>query len=178
MVAVIHDMTDAQGRRGARARGPGDEFTRKLLLSQETERRPPRIAGELHDSLGQNLILLKNRAQLAQDAAGTPPAVQKQFEELKDLVSQAIAEVRQISHDLRPHQLDQLGFTLALQAMIDGAARSSNLRIERKLDPVDDLFAPEDATHLYRAGAGKASATSLSTLQRPQRPDRAGKGCP
>jgi signal transduction histidine kinase len=131
-----------------REREVRDEFTRKLLLSQETERR--RIAGELHDSLGQNLILLKNRAQLAQDTAGTPPQARKQFEDLKELVSQAIAEVRQISHDLRPHQLDQLGLTLALQAMIDGAAQSSHLAIERKLDPVDDLFAPEDATHVYR----------------------------
>jgi PAS domain S-box-containing protein len=148
LVAVIHDMTDRKAAE-IREREVRDEFTRKLLLSQETERR--RIAGELHDSLGQNLILLKNRAQLAQDAGGTPPQVRKQFEDLKDLVSQSIAEVRQISHDLRPHQLDQLGLTLALQAMIDGAAQSSRLKVDRKLDPVDDLFTPEDATHLYRA---------------------------
>jgi PAS domain S-box-containing protein len=147
MVAVIHDITGRK-KAEARAREARDEFTRRLFSSQETERR--RIAGELHDSLGQNLILIKNRIQLALELPGATPAVIDQFEGLKELVTYAIAEVRQISHDLRPHQLDQLGLTLALQSLIDGTARSSPLSIERHLDAVDDLFTPEEATHLYR----------------------------
>jgi PAS domain S-box-containing protein len=147
LVSVIHDIT---GRKKAEARErlARDEFTRKLLASQEEERR--RIAGELHDSLGQNLILIKNRAQLALEIPAVPPSLRSEFRNLQDMAAQAIAEVRQISRDLRPHQLDQLGLTRALEAMIDGAAQNSNLPIERKLDPVDDLFTPEAATHLYR----------------------------
>jgi signal transduction histidine kinase len=39
-----------------------EEFTRQLIESQETERK--RIAGDLHDSLAQNLLVIKNRVSL------------------------------------------------------------------------------------------------------------------
>jgi len=58
--------------------------------------------------------------------------------------------VRQISHDLRPYQLDQLGFTRALEVMIDNAAKSSGIGFTRKLDSADDVFSGEAATNLYR----------------------------
>jgi len=147
MVSVIHDITERK-QAEARERQARDEFTRKLLASQETERR--RIAGELHDGLGQNLILIKHRAQLAGNLAAEAPALRLQFQQLQDMTAQAIAEVRQISHDLRPHHLDQLGLTRSLEAMIQATAQSSQFPIEHHLDAVDDLFTPEAATHLYR----------------------------
>jgi PAS domain S-box-containing protein len=147
LVGVVHDLTRRK-QAEVRERRAREDFTQKLLASQEAERR--RIAAELHDSLGQNLILIKNRAQLGLANPAAPPAVLAQLQSLHDMAAQAIAEVRQISHDLRPYQLDQLGLTRALEAMIGGAAESSNFPIERKLDPVDDLFTPDAATHLYR----------------------------
>jgi len=147
LLSVIHDITERK-RGEERERQAREDFTRRLIASQEAERR--RIAGELHDSLGQNLILIKNRAELAHEMAAASPEMRLQFQNLQDMATQAIAEVRQISHDLRPYQLDQLGLTRALEAMIDAAARNSLLPITRKLDPVDDLFTPESATHLYR----------------------------
>ncbi len=147
MVSIIHDITGRK-QAEARERQTRDEFTRRLIASQEAERR--RIAAELHDSLGQNLILIKNRAQLAIDQAAAAPALRTEFESLREMAAQAIAEVRQISHDLRPNQLDQVGLTRALEAMIEAAAASSKFPITRQLDPVDDLFTPEAATHVYR----------------------------
>jgi PAS domain S-box-containing protein len=147
LVSVIHDITERK-RAEARERQAREDFTRRLIASQEAERR--RIAGELHDSLGQNLILIKNRAELALELADASPEIRLQFQNLREMAAQAITEVRQISHDLRPYQLDQLGLTRALEAMIDTAARNSQFPIARKLDAVDDLFTPEAATHLYR----------------------------
>jgi PAS domain S-box-containing protein len=147
ILSVFHDITDRK-RAAERDRQAREEFTRRLIASQEAERR--RIAGELHDSLGQNLLLIKNRAQLALAAAGLPPEFRRQLESMQDMAAQAIAEVRQISHDLRPYQLDQLGLTRALASMIDGAARNTALHFTHQLDAVDDLFAPEAATNLYR----------------------------
>lgn len=146
-VAVMHDITDRK-RATERERRTREEFTRRLIASQEAERR--RIAGELHDSLGQNLLLIKNRAQLALATGAIPPEFRLQLETMQDLAAQAIAEVRQISHELRPYQLDQLGLTRALESMIDGVARQTGFPFTRKLDPVDEVFTPEAATHLYR----------------------------
>jgi len=125
------------------------EFTRKLIASQEEERR--RIASELHDSLGQNLLLIKNRAQLALAQPGSPAdGLGERMQGIAELASQAIAEVRQISHDLRPYQLDQLGLTRALQAMIDQAAESTAIVFKCRLENVDADLRGDDATELYR----------------------------
>jgi PAS domain S-box-containing protein len=154
IVSAIHDITDrkrAEAERTfaiARERQARDEFTRRLIAAQEAERR--RIAGELHDSLGQNLLLVKNRAQLALASGAIPPEQRWQFESIHDMAAQAIAEVRQISHDLRPYQLDQLGLTGAIEAMIDAATRSTGFPFMRKLDPIDDVFTGEAMTHFYR----------------------------
>jgi PAS domain S-box-containing protein len=150
----INDVTARhraeEERQGAvlREQRAREDFTRRLIASQEAERR--RIAGELHDSLGQNLLLIKNRSELALGVAGTRPEVLRQLESINEVASQAIEEVRQISHDLRPYQLDQLGLTRSLEVMIDNAARSSSIVFERKLDFADDGIAGDAATNLYR----------------------------
>lgn len=46
-----------------RRRAEQESFSRRLIDSQEHDRE--RIAAELHDGLGQNLIVIKNRAALA-----------------------------------------------------------------------------------------------------------------
>jgi signal transduction histidine kinase len=124
------------------------EYTLQLIASQEAERA--RIAAELHDSLGQNLLLIKNRAQLALAGKKVPAGLREQFETISELASQSIAEARHISHDLHPYQLDHLGLTRALGAMIDTAAGSSGMVLEPKLDNVDDLFSKDAALNLYR----------------------------
>jgi len=124
------------------------EYTLQLIASQEAERT--RIAAELHDSLGQNLLLIKNRAQLALLQPELSAGVREQLEGIGMLASQSIAEARQISHDLHPYQLDHLGLTSALAAMIDAAAESSGIVFERRLDNVDGLFPKDAATNLYR----------------------------
>ncbi len=125
-----------------------EEFTRQIIASQEAERR--RISAELHDSLGQNLLLIKNRAQLALAGIVAGTDARAQLEGISALATAAIDEVRQISHDLHPYQLDHLGLTGALEAMIDNTARSSGIAFERKLERVDEVFTKDAAMNLYR----------------------------
>jgi signal transduction histidine kinase/ligand-binding sensor domain-containing protein len=125
-----------------------EEFMRQLIASQEAERG--RIAAELHDSLGQILLLVKNRAEIAGKLPSLDPKLGQQFEDISDLAAQSIAEVRRLSHDLRPYQLDQLGLTRALELMIESAAQSTEITFERRLDAVDEDFRADAATYLYR----------------------------
>jgi PAS domain S-box-containing protein len=154
LVTLIQDISERKEAEAERAAALAREqqarmgFTRKLIASQEAERR--RIASELHDSLGQNLLLIKNRAQLAQAAAPGSTDLAEQLAGIVQLAVGAIAEVRQISHDLRPYQLDQLGLTRALRAMIDGAAQATGLAFEVTLESVDEVFSADNAIHLYR----------------------------
>ncbi|HQR36661.1 MAG TPA: two-component regulator propeller domain-containing protein [Blastocatellia bacterium] len=122
-------------------------FARRLIESQETERK--RIAAELHDSLGQNLLVIKNRAMI--NALTLPDERAKtQFDEFSAAVSHTLEEVRTISHDLRPPHLDQLGLRTALVAMIEKVAASSTIQFTPTIADVDGLLPPGDEIMLYR----------------------------
>jgi PAS domain S-box-containing protein len=123
------------------------EYTFQLIASQEAERK--RIAAELHDSLGQNLMLIKNLAQMAlrdQEPAQTYERVAS----INHLAAQCIAETRQISRDLHPHQLDHLGLKRALESMLESVAQASEIQFQWKFDNVDELFSADPAMNLYR----------------------------
>ena len=153
-VGLVMDITDrkrAETEREeavSREQRARTEYTFQLIASQEAERT--RIARELHDSLGQNLLLIKNRVQLEMVKTKLPDNLREEFQNISDLASLAIAEVRQISHDLHPSQLDILGLTRALQALVDNTDESSAIAIDGKFDPTDDLFPREAATNVYR----------------------------
>jgi signal transduction histidine kinase len=130
-----------------RHRRAQENISRQLLVSQEADRK--RIAAELHDSLGQNLLIIKNRLHLAQQAmAGSPPA--EQLREISRTVTQTIAEVREISYNLRPYQLDRLGLTKAVQSVVNRISDSGFLQIESHLANIDRLFSPENEINFYR----------------------------
>jgi signal transduction histidine kinase/streptogramin lyase len=123
-------------------------FSHQLINSQEQERK--RIAAELHDSLGQNLLIIKNRALLGLSTPDNHQRAMDELEVISGTASQAIGEVREIAHNLRPYQLDRLGLTKALAAMIRKTAGSSNIEFSTTLDKIDDLFSKESEINLYR----------------------------
>src|SRR4030095_880371 len=96
-----------------RAHTAQSEFSRQLIESQERERK--RIASEVHDRLGQNLLVIKNRALLGLQATTSDDRAREQFDEISGAVTEVIEEVREISYDLRPFHLDRLGLTSAIE---------------------------------------------------------------
>jgi hypothetical protein len=98
-----------------KAHAAQESFSKQLLDSQERERQ--RIAAELHDGLGQSLLIIKNRAFLASSANGDHEVTHEQLEEITASASRAIEEVREIAYNLRPYQLDRFGLTKTLHAI-------------------------------------------------------------
>lgn len=135
-------------RRLKRARFQQEEFSRRLLASQETERA--RIAGELHDSLGQNLLVIRNRVALAQQQSGQPLKLAEQLGEAAAITLDAIREVREISQNLRPFQLDELGLTKAVAAMVRKLASASPIQFHCDLAEIRGVPIPEFEINLYR----------------------------
>ncbi len=125
-------------------------FSRQLIESQENERT--RIAAELHDSLGQRLIVIKNLTTflLRSRKKNTSDLEVETLEEISSEAVSAIKEAREISYDLRPFQLDQLGLTNAIEAMIRTVSTASEIKFATELDNVDDLFAEDLRINFYR----------------------------
>jgi signal transduction histidine kinase len=80
-----------------------------VLTAQDEERR--RIARELHDSTGQNLIAGTLIAARMQDML--PPAAAPLMHQLEDVLQQSIRELRTMSYVLHPPLLDEAGLTTA-----------------------------------------------------------------
>jgi signal transduction histidine kinase len=130
-----------------RARRLQEDFSRRLINANEAERR--RVAGELHDSIGQSLAIIKNRVVLSAESV-TDEKVRRQLELIAVQTTQTIGEVREISYALRPYLLDNLGLTKAIDSLLDKIAETSNLTIESELDDVDNIFDGEAEMSIYR----------------------------
>lgn len=125
-----------------------EAFTRQLIESQEQERK--RIAAELHDGLGQSLIIIKRRGLLCLDAGEAHQEVLEQVQEIVEASTHAIEEVREMIFDLRPQQLDRLGLIGAVSDLLTRAASVNGWQLTRQLDEVDGLFSEEAENSLYR----------------------------
>lgn len=124
-----------------------ETLSRRLIESQESERK--RIAAELHDGLGQSLVIIKNRALHSLTEPEDHDRAIEQIEEIADAAGHAILEAREIAYNLRPFHIDRLGLTAALGAMIKRAG-NDKLRFTTELDSIDGLLAPEQEINFYR----------------------------
>jgi signal transduction histidine kinase len=131
-----------------RAHAAQQEFSRQLINSQERERK--RIAGELHDSLGQQLLIIKNWAVLALGSLDGQKTVQEPLGEISSTASHAIDEMRGIAYNLRPYQLEKLGFTAAIRGLAARVAASSHIQFATEIADVDGLFSEEVEISIYR----------------------------
>jgi signal transduction histidine kinase/streptogramin lyase len=134
-----------------RAQVAQQAFSRQLIASQEAERK--RIAADMHDSLGQRLVVIKNLAFLllrSRKAALADDSDVQTIAEISDEASSAIAETREISYNLRPFQLDRLGLTKAIEAMIRTTGIASDIRFTSELDNIDDIFPEDLRINFYR----------------------------
>jgi signal transduction histidine kinase len=123
-------------------------FSFRLIESQENERQ--RIAAELHDSVGQKLLVIKNSAQLGLRDARSNGEVSEQLDTVSRTASDCLDEIRQIARNLRPYQLDQMGLTKALRSLASQVEQSSGLKLRLDIDDLDGLFPVPAEINVYR----------------------------
>ncbi len=136
----VHNLKQAHATQEA--------FSKQLLENQELERQ--RIAVELHDSLGQDLLIIKNWALIGLNVNGDIAKLKNQLSEISATASQAIEEVREIAYNLRPYQLDELGLTKAIETMMERVSLSSAIRFRSDIDTLDGFFSKEHEINFYR----------------------------
>ena len=106
----------------------------QLLQSQDEERR--RIARELHDSTGQDLVALATMLGQLRDSI---PSVERKsrrlLSECKVLADRCIREVRTLSYLLHPPMLDEGGLEDAIRDYVDGFTKRSGIQVELEVSP-------------------------------------------
>jgi PAS domain S-box-containing protein len=121
----------------------------QLLHAQEGERL--RIAHELHDDLGQSLLLLK--LQLSGIARGLPPELQESRQQCLNAVDSAqdiVDSVHRLSQDLIPPTLKEIGIEAALRELLEDFSSHQGIAFSLDSDDLKGLFPPNNELILYR----------------------------
>src|SRR6267154_1685024 len=129
---ALNDRLERASRRAAQqalrdAHGRLQALSARLLQVEETERR--RIARDLHDGVGQLLTAVKLRL------AGLNPASTdygSRRAECVTAIDEALEQVRRVSRDLRPSQLDDLGLVAALRSHLATEIETTCFRIAQE----------------------------------------------
>ncbi|NHZ70212.1 MAG: HAMP domain-containing protein [Proteobacteria bacterium] len=118
----------------------------KLITAQEEERK--RIARELHDTVGQSLSSIMVGIAVMDKATGKEAEVRSR--ELQILAGETLTQVRELSRELRPSALDDLGLDVALERYAeDVAVRFSGISIDAHVE-LPERLPPAMETALYR----------------------------
>jgi PAS domain S-box-containing protein len=145
-------------------------FSRQLIEAQEDERR--RIARELHDQIGQILTAVKmnlhtvQRFNLGSEAGSY-------VKDNIEAVDEALCLVRDLSIDLRPPVLDDLGLATALGWYVDRYTKRTGLNVDVVIELPDpnERFSRDLETACFRiaqealTNVGRHASASNVTLQ-------------
>ena len=108
-----------------------EEILTALVEGQTLERK--RVAVELHDNLGSMLSGMKWRLQ-ALDKEKLSEKEQKVYEGILTMMGDAYSEVRLISHNLLPAELEKSGLPGALQKLANDINQSEKLQLSINFD--------------------------------------------
>jgi signal transduction histidine kinase len=135
----------------------------QLLNAQDQERR--KIARDLHDGLGQNLVAAK---MIADSLLDKPPDNVK-LQELIGILQDSVASTRSISHLLHPPLVDELGFVSAARSYLDGYSSRTGIQVNADLPDYEDRLPRDLELTLFRV-----LQEALSNIQRHSKSTKAG----
>jgi two-component system, NarL family, sensor kinase len=121
----------------------------QLLLLQDEERR--RIARDLHDSTGQDLVALATTlSQLRASIPSSSRRLRKVASECQALAEQCIREIRTLSYLLHPPMLEEAGLEDAIRLFVEGFTKRSALQVELEVSPQLGRLDPDAELTLFR----------------------------
>ncbi|KEA65696.1 Sensor histidine kinase [Marinobacterium lacunae] len=124
-------------------------LAQRSILFHVNERR--RFSRELHDGINQLMVSVLYRMELAQRRLSAGDS--KGLDDLstgRQVLNEAIQEVRRISHDLRPSILDDLGLESALGNLLEQFSERTGVRIKREISLPEKRLPEDIEMTLYR----------------------------
>jgi PAS domain S-box-containing protein len=124
-------------------------LTARLLEAQEIERR--RVARELHDDVSQSLALLSMEMELL--AAAPPKSAAETADRVRALsaqVKELTTSVHDLSHQLHPMKLEQLGLAAAVRGLCKDVSQRHRLDVKFTHYPEPGVILRDTALCLYR----------------------------
>jgi PAS domain S-box-containing protein len=148
-ISVKQDITQRKQAEGKlkESRQRLQTLSRRLVKVQETERR--HLARELHDEIGQGLTVAELNLQAVLQLPGTD-ALAPRLQESLYVVERVLEQVHDLSLNLRPSMLDDLGLEPALRWYTERQAALAGLQAEFRADPLEQRLDPMIETECFR----------------------------
>jgi len=124
IIGAVRDITERiQAEEKIRA------LTQQIIKAQENERN--RIAGYLHDNVAQDLSGLKIGLETLYDyPQEITPEIKTKICELSKILQESITAVRDLSYDLRPPGMDQLGLVRTVYQYCEDFSEKINVEVD------------------------------------------------
>ena len=126
-------------------------LSRRLVEAQETERR--HLARELHDEIGQALTVAQLNLQALVQSPGAKTLAPRLKESLR-VIDRVLEQVHDISLNLRPSILDDLGLEPALRWFTKRQAALMGLKVRFHADALEQRLDPMIETECFRIAQG------------------------
>jgi len=145
IIGAVRDITERiQSEEKIRA------LTREQIKVQEKERN--RIARYLHDHVAQDLSTLKIGIDtLFDEPDNLPSEKKKKISEISKILQESISSVRDLSYDLRPAGIEQLGLIRTVYQLCEEFSQKNNVRVDFYSAGIKELKLDFDtAINVYR----------------------------
>ncbi len=128
------------------------ELRRLTYHIQSVREEEREMAGKMvHDELGQSLTALNMYlARLKKLVPEHNGSARNIMGEMEDIILESIASAQQITSDLRPQMIDELGFVAAIENEMDSIQAKSGMVCKFSADMAHIDFRKEAETDLYR----------------------------
>jgi signal transduction histidine kinase/ligand-binding sensor domain-containing protein len=146
--AAVLAVEQVRVARLRRAQAVQAEFSRQLIASQENERK--RLAGELHDGVGHQLLIIANWARLASEAQAPPGQPASSLRMITDTAAESIREIRALTRELEPYNIDHVGLREAIDTMLHRMGDATGVTFTTDIEPVDEALPPDGGINVYR----------------------------
>jgi PAS domain S-box-containing protein len=140
---VVTDITQRKQMEKARR-----DLSQNILEAQEKERQ--RVARELHDGVNQLLSSTKHRLHSIETRLAGQKTLLRNVMQVRSLVERTIGEIRSISRNLRPSELDDLGLLAAIRTLGAEFTRRTRIRVDFALPELTHPLTSQLELTIYR----------------------------
>jgi PAS domain S-box-containing protein len=125
------------------------DLSKKLINAQEQERQ--RIAVELHDELGQAMMVLKLQLRTILKSLDTERRdLQEGLESSVDYIDETVDRIRRLARELSPPTLRDLGLSAALTRLAQDMTQNTSIKVKMEVEDMKGLLSLETETTIYR----------------------------
>jgi PAS domain S-box-containing protein len=154
--AVLGNLLDITERKQMEDRLRASEMelrhlSSKLILAQEAERK--RIADEIHEDVAQHIVAIKyqmeaSKVELSEE---TPANPEKLFDPLIASAQEMVGKIREITSELRPRSVDELGLIPAISSLCRSLRKlNPHILLEEEITAEEKDIQPSLRISIYR----------------------------